>query len=125
MPGLNKDLKQNLNVVKLFADLPEDVITFLNEVEVPKGKSMSSYLSSCLEDYLTNQSKYPLKRKDILQIMQLPGVQYNNFNFYANKKLIEKLDQVATHNIRNRKEQTIFFLYALYCKLIRNVISVN
>jgi hypothetical protein len=126
MPNLTKDPKSTLNVVKLFADLPQNVIVFLNELEIPQGKSMSSFLASHLECYLANQSGYPLKRKDILLIQQLPGVEYNNFCFYANKQLIEKLEQVASHNIRNRKEQTTFFLFALYCKLVGNaVISVN
>jgi len=115
--------KQNLNVVKLFADLPEDVLLFLNELEVPEGRSMSSFLASHLENYLSNQGAYPLKRKEILQIRKLQGVGYNNFYFYANKKLIAKLDQLANHNIRNRKEQTTFFLFALYCKLVGNLIS--
>jgi hypothetical protein len=111
--------KGNLNVFKINLSVPTEIKIYFYTTNINKFKDFNHLIKTVFPYYINNPSKINYNPKIILTFENNIN-QKNNLSFYLNNKIKNKLNSLASSNLRDRSNQSKLILYIIYLNLLKD-----
>lgn len=100
--------------VKVVCDIPSNIVDTINAFRVSSTDftNNSQFFNSYFFFYLSIIDN--ISSSQILYFSQMPDVKRNNFSFYLSPSVFNRLELLATSNLRPVKNQAMHMVYSIY-----------